>query len=537
MMGDLASDALLCAVRMLESQSRTHIRQATVEPLLSLVVSLSKSFRSSQGPGSGAAEGGDKLVLGQSVGQISQQHLQYLRSILCHGICKLARENENLARIMAGGGAGAGPKQQGMMDGYKDELLRLALCCSYGMLTIGLYADSIGDVLLSVAHLMTISMQMEEWLKEISTQQLPHQQGSSNNNNGVAAAVGAHELHDSPKKLSIMAKLEREKEKEKDRGKEQELDGDSWVISGGRPGSGSAGNNLAATGSGKVVVVNKVGTGKYVEESFDTSSRDDEESDFAKAGRGQWDRAIGLPAPVSAKKVILDKNAKSKVHVVKSRWHYDSTACYPPDESLTLGFAQMTGSFSSSSQPFQQTHVGTASATGDGNSKKATASQKYTKERNNLDERSSVSHPGRQSLTSSRTNPQSSSSSAVVVEGHRPITPKPLRDVIYGHCRIPKSVLNVVQECSSRLQMTTAGSASNVGSIRTLTKRSDGLDASAFVNSHVWTCGQNSYGELGHADVAQRKSFTKAQVLDGKSVVSIGAGNELSVFVTRQRQM
>ena len=48
----------------------------------------------------------------------------------------------------------------------------------------------------------------------------------------------------------------------------------------------------------------------------------------------------------------------------------------------------------------------------------------------------------------------------------------------------------------------------------------------------VWTCGQNSYGELGHGDVIQRKSYSKVSFLEDKGVVSLGAGNEHSVFAT-----
>jgi hypothetical protein len=51
------------------------------------------------------------------------------------------------------------------------------------------------------------------------------------------------------------------------------------------------------------------------------------------------------------------------------------------------------------------------------------------------------------------------------------------------------------------------------------------------IESYVWSCGQNSYGELGHGDGITRKIFTKINYLEDKGVVSVGAGNEHSVFV------
>jgi len=55
---------------------------------------------------------------------------------------------------------------------------------------------------------------------------------------------------------------------------------------------------------------------------------------------------------------------------------------------------------------------------------------------------------------------------------------------------------------------------------------------SNFISTKVWSCGQNSYGELGLNDINMRKSFARISFLDDKDVVSIGAGNEHSLFVT-----
>ncbi|KAG3101105.1 hypothetical protein PI125_g14549 [Phytophthora idaei] len=48
----------------------------------------------------------------------------------------------------------------------------------------------------------------------------------------------------------------------------------------------------------------------------------------------------------------------------------------------------------------------------------------------------------------------------------------------------------------------------------------------------VWSCGQNSYGELGHGDTASRKSFERIESLQQKEIVQIGAGNEHTIALT-----
>ncbi|ETM39823.1 hypothetical protein L914_14071 [Phytophthora nicotianae] len=48
----------------------------------------------------------------------------------------------------------------------------------------------------------------------------------------------------------------------------------------------------------------------------------------------------------------------------------------------------------------------------------------------------------------------------------------------------------------------------------------------------VWSCGQNSYGELGHGDTTSRKSFERITSLQLKEIVQIGAGNEHTIALT-----
>ena len=502
-MAGLATDALLCAVRVLESQSRLNIRLATVEPLLSLVMNLFKSL--SLSPAQAEAATGQRLASGQ----IPRQHVQFLRSMLCSGLCKLSRESSRLVQ--------SGAKEA---DGYREELLRLALTCAYGLLSIGLYSDNVGDVLVAVTSLMAISVQTDEWVEETA---VPQQQ--QHKEEGAAA--------DSPKKLSILA---RRAEKEKEKGEDV-----PWGPAGPslRP---SSGNNQM-----------------FLELDYETSrGRGDEEEEPAllggqQRGKSSWDKAAAaaaaaaaglssasvpaLPA-ASALKVVLDKDAKSRIRLVKSRWGGDGSPAtstpHPPysaDEHATVGF--LMGPQHGYHQPAhqnQQQHGLKEHAKSAG-----VASQKgpFAKGASNADDRLQAAVPGRPASSKAAAASAASACSAAHGQQHRPKTPKPLNEVIAGLTRIPKSVLSVVQECSVRLR---AGnglhSREALGTAPRAGKRSP-VPAAFTGESYVWTCGQNSYGELGHGDASQRRVFSKTQFLDGKSVVSIGAGNEHSVFVAK----
>lgn len=48
----------------------------------------------------------------------------------------------------------------------------------------------------------------------------------------------------------------------------------------------------------------------------------------------------------------------------------------------------------------------------------------------------------------------------------------------------------------------------------------------------VWSCGQNSYGELGHGDTTSRNSFERIESLQGKDIVLLGAGNEHKIALS-----
>ncbi|CAM9202377.1 unnamed protein product [Discosporangium mesarthrocarpum] len=60
---------------------------------------------------------------------------------------------------------------------------------------------------------------------------------------------------------------------------------------------------------------------------------------------------------------------------------------------------------------------------------------------------------------------------------------------------------------------------------------------STYQHREVWTCGQNSYGELAHSDTVTRKDHCMVKVLEGKEVVDVAAGNEHTVILCRSGEI
>jgi alpha-tubulin suppressor-like RCC1 family protein len=128
--------------------------------------------------------------------------------------------------------------------------------------------------------------------------------------------------------------------------------------------------------------------------------------------------------------------------------------------------------------------------------------------------------------------------------------PKPILRLIYDCCH---EISTAETEASCVAAAVAAGnntlnksknaaiSLSNLQSSSLLStsssKQGDSLARDGGASSYVWSSGQNSYGELGVGDVLLRKSFSRVNALNDKNIVSIGAGNEHSLFVSRDGKL
>jgi hypothetical protein len=116
---------------------------------------------------------------------------------------------------------------------------------------------------------------------------------------------------------------------------------------------------------------------------------------------------------------------------------------------------------------------------------------------------------------------------------------KDLKDAMHAVLLLPKSVVDMLRSYSSSLEASTPV-VTSPGKKSTPVKNKEHVVSSTFsyqVASKVYSCGQNSYGELGLGDVSMRKTFTRISTLDEKGIISIGAGNEHSLFVTKEGKL
>jgi hypothetical protein len=101
---------------------------------------------------------------------------------------------------------------------------------------------------------------------------------------------------------------------------------------------------------------------------------------------------------------------------------------------------------------------------------------------------------------------------------------------------------NSLQETASSVLQTSSSQKvlSSSAQTRSLLPRNQGLKFSSASNhssNRVWSSGQNTYGELGMGDTTAKKSFVRIASLDDKQIISIGAGNEHSLFVTAEGKL
>lgn len=132
--------------------------------------------------------------------------------------------------------------------------------------------------------------------------------------------------------------------------------------------------------------------------------------------------------------------------------------------------------------------------------------------------------------SSSPSKPVNSSDSSILVFTPRTTTRKmerEVKDCVHEAMRVPSGMIQLLSTFASSVGRSTVKSHTTRTSVAT---QENVLQKSS---TKVWSSGQNSYGELGLGDVNTRKSFSRVTSLDDKGIVSIGAGNEHSLFVTK----
>lgn len=490
----VASEALCCALRALAKHSRNQLQRSAVDPIITLLL------RMYQERGSHYLTGGSR----DEAPRVDDRQLQHLREVLCNGV-------EHGIELFAACTQTADVKQN-------EEHLKLCLSCAYGLLAVGIYAKGVGDVMMALLQIVSISLLLNEFQSLL----LNDRELESFTLSSIERSLDAVETP----KLSTDQPLLNEYEDQ------QKLNLKLKVKL-----------KVKDSGTNLFPIINKFSANASTTSSITTcetklsvTSNDFlDQQKLKKIKAGKWDAVNCKSGAIK----VLDKakeshltdrdTAKLRIQLVRSRLYGDED--FPSNTT---------------SNPTNSTRKNApkkmSSIPGCGNNNEDRNSPDFDDDSYGTIQSPSQSHGFPLSLTPQlitgrKSHRQEESNQAVVVssatETHQNMdvddrnidTFNALRISFKNLSRIPKSVLRIVLDGCAEQQAEQKRNTKPYG---------EEIPSSRSTNpskSYVWSCGQNSYGELGHCDGSLRKTFSKINFLEGKGVVSVGAGNEHSIFV------
>lgn len=469
----LASEALGCAFKTLARHSRDKINRSSIDPILFLLLRMYQD-----------AGNNCKVVTGEAaeaVPEVDKSHLQYLREILCNGV------EQGIELFLA--------CRHSCSVKENEENLKLSMSSAYGLLSIGVYARSPEDILMGFLQLISISLLLDECqsfipcIKDHNTSQdTPCRNPQELSEKTIT--IEHDELH----KTQIKAKV---KLKSKDNGTTL------FPIITNSPGSVSF-TSLHSTRDTKHL------------DSQNDPHLHQQQQRMKNKKLMKWEvghsRAIILE---KMKEQHVQSIAKLKINSLKSRLWNDEDLNSKQVGVVSVGVKVLNKRNENGQNVVDLTNNnGRNSNNYDNESQSQNSLQSSLQSFSGSRPESKPEKKGRitQSLVAGEDSAMKDKQEALRVS---------IKYLSY----IPKSVLRVLHDgcaeyqVNSKIQATLASSKSS---------HQRSIVAS---KSCVWSCGQNSYGELGHGDGIVRKSFTKIAFFEGRGVVSIGAGNEHSVFV------
>jgi alpha-tubulin suppressor-like RCC1 family protein len=541
-MPGFVSDSLQCSLQIVERHSRRGWRASNMEPVIQL---LTNSF-STKPSASPVPADKSKHPMVSPKNAMSQFSIDLLRAALCNGFLQTARPQEQVTC------------QQ------RENSLRVSLTAAYGILMLGVHTNSVEDVLLAVTHLLLLSIQMEEWKSITDTSNIDTVYNSAIN----AASGETLSIQDSTKKQRL-AKI-----------KNSETGAITKVGPQNSKASGSN-NNAANNTNHNANSKSKFESPAIMSIADDLSHRElsYEESLFHSNGATNstpngnaatgisWERksqttTIAINSKLSSIEKERDRdNNKAKFSLVKPKTPVTAPSGGKQPASggnntngMAINFVEETTgpiniSKSTSKSVTLQHTVHAAPVPG------------LQKEK----EKESIV-VGNQTIPVPIPVPVRGQSRGISVgTSNGALAENSNQTLMKGLMFVPKSLVTSLFEMlsshsaspmatsssggkrysgilsKSTPSQATAASTAILGSVISTAR---GGNSSFSVqrphktaSTYVWSCGQNSYGELGLGDVNQRRSFNRVSYFDNKGVVSVGAGNEHSLFVTKDGKL
>ena len=461
----LASEALGCALKTLARHSRDKVKRSSIDPILFLLL------RMYQESGNNCRRAIEETA--EAAPEVDKVHLQYLREILCNGV------EQGIEIFLA--------CRQSCSVKENEENLKLSLSSAYGLLSIGVYARSPGDILMAFLQLISISLLLDEHqsIEQCVTDHVP------------LLDTPCRKLEGLSEKTITIENDERQKTQIKPKVKLKSKDYCSNLLP------------IIAKSPGSASFISIISTRET--KHFDSQTDFQQQQRMKNKKPAKWEVSHGRSITIleKVKDLPIQNSSKVKVKSMKSRLWGDEDLSSKQVGAISVGLKMLNKRSESGPNIVSVSNNNGRSSpdcdneTQSQNSQQSGSRQESKPERNDRVNQSS----GAEEVSASKDKQEA------------------LRMSLKCLAYVPKSVLRVLQDGCSEYQVNSKthaiAASSNSSHHRSIVAS----------KSCVWSCGQNSYGELGHGDGIVRKSFTKVAFFEGRGVVSIGAGNEHSVFV------
>lgn len=569
-----AAFALDCCLRMLDKDNCRTLNSDTFEPIISMVFQISQEaalrFRI------------PTLKIQQNA--LSVHHIQILRKVLsqsalnCLGVNILEKRRQRSAAELA---------------------FRASLASSYGLLALALHTRNSSEILVSISHLMMILLRVEEWYEAYraeSKMALSAALATASSVSSQAPPPAAAEK--APTAMVALSskvplKVKNSCDTAKNGGLKAPVKGIGGSPSQPAPGSGGPPQSVqqailapqpstalvlippgtvpnapgSALNSGRRQVVgdgsfNRLETAEdplddlkdvhsLVHSSMQTAHNN------SNPNMKSWDNKPNSKLPLDKERgdhhshhqpAKKSKNLRAEARVIQeildpNTLSAQELSAYYANNPSTVNYVLKGGN--PSNQGGEDPVVANKASLAPSSSRNpGGGSEKVCKNNNNQPSGEESAHlvvgadQGQGQLEASS---HRKSTSAVNIIARHKKNLKDFKDILQNLLKIPKPMLKVLNDsCTTAAAAASEGSKALSSSAASSSQAANHLSDFAVrgpVASYVWSCGQNSYGELGLGDAAMRKSFAKVSCLDDKRVVSIGAGNEHSLFVTHEGKL
>lgn len=543
-----AAFALDCCLKMLDTENCRTLDGEAFEPLISMVFQISQ-------------EASLRLripTLKIQVHALSSNHVQILRKVLSQSAmhCLALNLLEKRTQLRAA-----------------ERAFRTSLASTYGLLALALHTRNSSEILVSIAHLMMVILRAEEWYESFRAEAKAALGAAlACAQPGPVAAEKATPLASSAVSSKVPLKVKNSADTAKNGGPKAPVKGAAPQL---QSPPGPVVQPVSTPQASTALVLVPSTAAPVAPGSALNSGRRTVESSFSRLDADPVDDLKDVHSLVPSSLLNAHNNAHNNSNPNMKSWDSKPNSKLPVDKERDhaqptrkskniraearviqeildpnmLNAQELSAYYANNPSAVNYVLKGNSNQGGEDASVAIKAqvsrnpgggSGKFGKNNNNQPTAEDAgilvidtsTQSGRQGQSEA---PINKSSASYIIARHKK-NMKDFKESLQSLLKIPKPMLKVLND-SCTTAATSDGLKGPSGASLLASNHLSDFAVPGPITSYVWSCGQNSYGELGLGDATMRKSFAKVSCLDDKRVVSIGAGNEHSLFVTQEGKL